>query len=211
MIEPQSDGLDAMDLLDRIGDMLIVLSDVAGGGYEERCPRDLPDTHPLGALCAGINEMLDALADERARNQSAQRDLEDQLATIERQRIAIHALSAPIIEVWAGVLCLVVVGEMDASRSQEATASLLHAIAEKRARFVIIDVTGVEMMDATATDQFIRMAKAIRLLGTECTLTGLAPDVARSLVHLGIDTSEISVQRTMRDALYRFGVREIRR
>jgi hypothetical protein len=68
-------------------------------------------------------------------------------------------------------------------------------------RFTIIDITGIEAMDTRATDHFLRMARSVRLLGAECVLSGINPNVARSIVHMGVDLSGIGTYRSLRDAL----------
>src|SRR5262249_60023429 len=97
------------------------LSEVASGNFTSRLEIGLPDTHPLGALCAGINEMIGALQVEQERNEQYRRELEEKLATIEQQRSAIRELSTPIMEVWEGILCLPVVGVMDSTRAADMT------------------------------------------------------------------------------------------
>src|SRR5438045_1138257 len=101
------------DIADRIANMLLALSDVRQGNYDVKLDVDLPEEHPIGALTHGINQMTRALADEQRDAMRLQRELEEKLALIERQRIAMRELATPIIEVWQGVLCLPVVGVVD--------------------------------------------------------------------------------------------------
>src|SRR5262245_6639450 len=107
------------DVYDRIADILQVLADVGAGSYESRLTVDKPETHPLGALYRGINTMIASLAAEQERSAVYRRELEEKLSTIEVQRAAIRELSTPIIEVWAGILCLPIVGVMDSARGSE--------------------------------------------------------------------------------------------
>src|SRR5262249_59554456 len=100
-------------------------------------------------------------------------------------------LSTPIIELWEGVICLPVVGIMDTVRSAEMTSSLLQAIVEKKTRYAIIDITGIEVMDTRTVDHFMRMAKSIKLRGAECALTGISPHIAQTVVHMGVNLDEI--------------------
>jgi rsbT co-antagonist protein RsbR len=196
------------DVYDRIADILMVLSDVGDGDYESRLKVDLPETHPLGALYRGINDMIASLSVEQGRSAAYRKELEEKLATIEAQRAAIRELSTPIIEVWAGVLCLPVVGVMDSVRSAEMMNSLLEAVSEKEAHYVIIDVTGIEVMDTRTADQFIRMAKAVQLLGAECVLTGINPRIAQTIVHMGLDLDQLRTLRSLRSALQLFITRD---
>jgi rsbT co-antagonist protein RsbR len=199
------------EVYDKIADILVVLSDVGGGDYSSRLRTDLPENHPLGALFTGINEMVDALAAEQKRNEQYQRELEEKLAMIEQQRAAIRELSTPIIEVWDGILCLPVVGIMDSTRSAEMTDALLRAVVGSRAACTIIDITGIEVMDTGTADHFIRMTKAVRLLGAECVLTGINPQIAQTIVHMGVEMAGVTTHRSLRDALQHFvGVRGTR-
>jgi rsbT co-antagonist protein RsbR len=120
------------------------------------------------------------------------------------QRNAIRELSTPIMEVWEGVLCLPVVGELDGQRSDEMTEELLAAIVTRRAKCAIIDITGIQVMDTGTADHFLRMAKAVRLLGASCMLTGVNPGIANTIVHMGVDLSDIATHRSLRDALRHF-------
>jgi len=192
------------DINNRVADMLRVLSAVGSGEYTNRLAADLPTSHPLAALYVGVNEMIEALALEQQRAVEYQRDLEDKLNTIEQQRAAIRELSTPIMEVWEGILCLPVVGIMDSSRSADMTDALLKSVVSTRARCTIIDITGIEVMDTSTADHFIRMAKAVRLLGAECVLTGINPQIAQTIVHMGVDMEGVTTHRSLRDALTHF-------
>jgi rsbT co-antagonist protein RsbR len=192
------------EVYDKVASILMLLSDVGRGDYTNRLPTDLPEGHPLGALYLGINEMIDALASEAQRSTEYQRELEEKLTTIERQRAAIRELSTPIMEVWDGVLCLPIVGIMDSTRSADMTDALLRAVVATKARCTIIDITGIEVMDTSTADHFIRMAKSVRLLGAECVLTGINPQIAQTVVHMGVDMEGVNTHRSLRDALQYF-------
>jgi rsbT co-antagonist protein RsbR len=185
-------------------DALLVLSNVAQGDCSTQLEVDTHGSNPLTFLLAGINDLISALGTEQEQSLVFRRELDDRLATIEQQRSAIRSLSTPVIEVWRGVLCLPVVGVMDTARSAEMTSALLQAIVEKGSRYAIIDITGIDVMDTRTVDHFIRMAKAIRLLGAECALTGLNPHIAQTVVHMGLDLSDIVTHRSLRDALLRY-------
>ena len=189
------------EIVEIIADALLILANVSYGDLDGRVQIDPGDTSPLGALLAGINEMLDALQDERARTRSYQAELEEKLTTIERQRAAIRELSTPVMEVWESVLCLPVVGVVDSARAAQMTDVLLQAIVDRRVRCAIIDITGIEVMDTRTVDHFVRMAKAVRLLGAECVLTGVRPNIAHTMVHMGVDLGDVTTHRSLRDAL----------
>jgi rsbT co-antagonist protein RsbR len=192
------------NILERVADALLVLANVGFGDYGSRLTIDAQDNSPLASLFAGINEMISALGTEEERSRSYQRELEEKLATIEQQKVAIQELSTPIMEVWEGVLCVPVVGLMDTARSSEMTSALLRAVVENGARCAIIDITGIDVMDTRTVDHFIRMAKAIRLLGAECVLTGVSPHIAQTVVHMGIDLTNVVTHRSLRDALQQY-------
>jgi rsbT co-antagonist protein RsbR len=142
-----------------------------------------------------------ALKDTLNKHEQANRELEMKLQMIEMQQAAIRDLSTPIIEVWAGVLCLPVVGLVDSQRSAEMTETLLEMIVAKQARTAIVDITGIDVMDTKTADHFIKMAKAVRLLGSECILSGINPSIAQTLTHIGVDLTGIRTMRNLRDAL----------
>ena len=138
-----------------------------------------------------------------ARAEAANRELEAKLETIEMQQAAIRELSTPIIEVWTGVLCVPVVGVLDSQRAAELTNTLLLSVVEKRSKHVIVDVTGIEAMDTSSADHFLRIARSVTLLGAQCLLSGMHPNVARTIVHMGVELHGLQSHRTMRDALKR--------
>lgn len=181
--------------------MASVLQAVEGGDLSARVQVDYPESDPLGALATCINTMTSLLADRRDETVSYQRELEGQLEMIDKQRVAIRELSTPIIEIWSRVLCAPIVGVLDSSRASEMTSALLNMVVSTKASLAIIDITGIEAMDTQATDHFLRMARAVRLLGSECALSGIHPNVARTIVHMGIDMTGVQSYRTLREAL----------
>ena len=191
-------------MLERIADILLVVADVGAGDYTTRLRSDLPADHPVATLYEGINQMIVSLQEEQRQSNEYRKELEEKLATIELQRAAIRELSTPIIEVWEGVLCLPVVGVLDSTRSAEMTEALLTAIVDKKARCAIIDITGIQVMDTGTADHFLRMAKAVRLLGSNCVLTGVHPNIAQTIVHMGVDLSDVLTHRTLRNALQHY-------
>jgi rsbT co-antagonist protein RsbR len=184
----------------QIDEILRLLHDVARGVYRQ-LDGDLPETDPFGLLYRGVNEAVAALATARDRALAYQHELEGKLSVIERQREAIRELSTPVIEVWAGVLCLPIVGVVDTARSTEMTDVVLDAVVKGSARCVIIDITGIEVMDTRTTDQLIRMAKIIQLLDARCFVTGISPAIAQTIDQMGVDISSIAIRRNLRDAL----------
>lgn len=132
---------------------------------------------------------------------SAEEELRSRLRQIEKQQAVIRNLSTPIIEVWSGVLTLPMVGIVDSVRTADVMDSLLQRIVEQQARFAILDLTGVEMVDTQVASHLIELVTAIRLLGAEGIVAGIKPNVAQTMVALGLDLSQIVTQRNLRAAL----------
>jgi anti-anti-sigma factor len=130
-----------------------------------------------------------------------QEELVEKLRIIEAQRGAIRSLSTPIIEVWEGVLTLPIVGAVDAARATEITQALLNAVVQKRCRHAILDLTGVESLDTSTADHLLKMIQAVELLGARGILVGIRPEVAQTLVTLGVDLSRIVTLSDLRQAL----------
>jgi anti-anti-sigma factor len=131
----------------------------------------------------------------------AQQELLEKLKIIEAQKDAIRNLSTPIVEVWEGVLTLPVIGAIDAARAAEITQALLNAVATKRSRHVILDLTGVEAMDTSTADSIVRMVRAVELLGARGILVGIRPEVAQALTASNMDLSTIVTLSDLRQAL----------
>jgi rsbT co-antagonist protein RsbR len=125
------------------------------------------------------------------------------IAVIEQQKQVIVDLSTPVIEVWAGVLTLPLVGMFDQERATKVTTELLEAVVTLQASLVILDVTGIENVDTNVADHFLRMARTVRLLGSDCVLSGVRPAVAQTIVSMGLDVGEIRSFPTLRAALQR--------
>lgn len=117
------------------------------------------------------------------------------------QRETILALSAPIIEAWAGVLALPVIGELDEARARQIMERLLDEIVERRARFVILDLTGAVIADATPAVHLLALARAAGLLGCQCMLSGISGEVARALVEAGAEATGLPTFARLREAL----------
>jgi rsbT co-antagonist protein RsbR len=200
-VSDQLSEADYEELRERAVDALIVLAEVTLGDRDARLPGR--GGGPMGALVAGVNELLIGLGAETEQAATFNRELNEKLALVERQRAGIREMSTPIIEVWNGVLCMPIVGVMDTVRTADITDALLKTIAAKDTRFAIIDITGIQVMDTMTVGHLIRLAAAVRLLGAECMLTGLAPHIAQTVVHMGVDLDQLVTERSLRDALQR--------
>jgi rsbT co-antagonist protein RsbR len=197
---------------ERLESTLTALSYAALGRYEPclELLRDAVRDDAYGELETAFALFVEDLAGVRrdlettlARDEAANRELAEKLATIERQQGAMRELSSPVIEVWDGILCLPIVGIVDTQRSVEMSEALLESVGERRARLAIVDLTGVDVIDTKTAGHFLRLATAVRLLGAECILTGIKPAVALTLVHIGVDLGDLTTLRSLREALGR--------
>ncbi|WP_437687273.1 STAS domain-containing protein [Sorangium sp. So ce176] len=108
----------------------------------------------------------------------------------------------PILEVWSRVLCVPVIGSVDEERCAHLMMErLLAAVTARRARAVVIDVTGLDRMEASALALFLRVATSVRLLGSACVLAGIGLEVARDLVQEGVPCGDVATCRRLHDAL----------
>lgn len=188
-------------LREHVVDALLVLANVGYGDLDRHVEVRVPSETPLGALLTGINEMIDALRAARDRNQAIQAELEEKLATIEAQRAAIRELSTPVIEVWEGVLCLPVVGQVEREHAARMLDVLLTEVTARGTRCAIVDITALRTVGVETVEQLVRMARAVRLLGAAYVLTGVGPAVAQEMVTAGLDLQELRVFRSLREAL----------
>lgn len=126
---------------------------------------------------------------------------EAQRATIEEQRRTINELETPVIQVWKGILALPLVGGVDTARAQEMTEKLLQRITETDSEVVILDITGVPIVDTSVARHLLDTVAAARLLGAEVLIVGLTTRIAITLVHLGVDLSGVTTRATMAKGL----------
>ncbi len=155
----------------------------------------------LKQLLSDLGEVLEANERFVQELQTSHRDMQEKLETIERQQLAIRDLSTPIIEVWDDVVTLPVVGLVDSRRAADMTQRLLYAIVERRARCVIVDLTGVDMVDTLTADHLVKMLQAAAMLGAFCVVSGIMPDVAQTLARLGVELSGVRTVRSLKEGL----------
>lgn len=150
-------------------------------------------------------EQLAAKSEQLAAQRESIREQEQELRakaeTIARQAAAIQQLSTPMLEIWDEVLVLPLIGIIDTQRSAAIMSNLLDTVVAKRSKWVIIDITGVEVVDTRTAEHLIRMVRAAGLLGTSCLLCGLQPVVAQTLVGIGVDLEQITTKRNLNQAL----------
>ncbi|MDI1475755.1 PAS domain-containing protein [Polyangium sp. y55x31] len=131
----------------------------------------------------------------------AQKEIQAKLALIERQQEVILNLETPVIQVWDHVLTLPMVGVVDSRRAARVTDDLLAAVSRTQARFAILDLTGVEVVDTATAAHMLDILRAVRLLGAEGIITGIRPTVAQTMVSLGLDLTRVRTLATLRDGL----------
>jgi rsbT co-antagonist protein RsbR len=119
---------------------------------------------------------------------------------IRRQQQELLELSTPVVELWEGILALPLIGTLDSARTQIVMESLLQHIVDSGAEIAIIDITGVPTVDTLVAQHLIKTISAARLMGADCILSGIRPQIAQTIVHLGLELNVIS-KATMADAL----------
>jgi rsbT co-antagonist protein RsbR len=127
--------------------------------------------------------------------------IRDQTEQIEQQRKTITELQTPVIQVWDGVLALPIVGGLDTARTQEMNETLLERIVQTGSEIVILDITGVPVIDTAVAKHLLETVAAARLLGAEVLIVGLSTRTALTLVHLGLDLAGITTRTTMAKGL----------
>ncbi|MDW8403415.1 STAS domain-containing protein [Chloroflexus sp.] len=155
------------------------------------------------ALEARVAERTAALQAALAESEQRQAALAAALAENERQQREIRALSVPILAVRDDMLVMPLIGALDGERLALAQQRALQAIEQSRAQSLLVDVTGVPFIDHTAADGLVALARSARLLGARLTLIGVSPEVAQTIVGLGVELGDIRVARDLRDAVMR--------
>ena len=148
-----------------------------------------------------------ALNQEIHERKQAEQALVEKLEIIRRQEDSIRAMSTPILQLWKGVVALPVIGIVDSVRASEMTESLLEEVVKSKARFAIIDLTGVDVIDTSAANHLVRLVRSVGLLGTRCLVSGISPRMAQTIVTIGIDLAELATFATLEAAL-RFSLQE---
>lgn len=188
---------------ERIEKVVDVLAKAACKEYQHRVEvsPDAADDDFL-QIEVGMNVVLEDLEKGEAARLKFVAEIERKNQEIaDRAAMALRELSTPIISVWDGVLTLPVIGMVDTVRGAEMMEQLLARVSSEQAEYVVIDITGVSVVDTRTADSFIRMSEAVRLIGAQCFLTGISPAIAQTIAQLGIDTSRIRTLRRLSDAL----------
>jgi rsbT co-antagonist protein RsbR len=192
------------------------LANAAAGHFQKI---EVRHDDPLAGIEMGVNIVLDDLNTELAKTAQANRELDEtvlartrelqekldhiivQNELIRRQRDAIRELSTPVLQLWDDVIAMPIIGVVDTQRSIEIMQRLLESIRVGGARFAILDITGVDVVDTSTADHLTKIVRAAQLLGTECVLAGIQPVVALTLASLGVDMETTRAYRNLQQGL----------
>ncbi len=143
-----------------------------------------------------ITQMVDGMAQWTVTTFQRTRE-----AIIARQQEELLELSTPVIKLWDGVLAVPMIGTLDSNRTQVVMEALLQRIVDTEASLAIIDITGVPTVDTLVAQHLLKTVTAIRLMGADCIISGIRPQIAQTIVHLGIDLQGVRTKATLADAL----------
>jgi rsbT co-antagonist protein RsbR len=182
-------GFDAQHTASFIFSLKKPLFDVLQKIYED-------DAAALAGQAWAVTELLDALGLYTVR--VFQKSREDIIA---RQQEELLELSTPVVKLWEGVLALPMIGTLDSQRTQVIMESLLQRIVETGSEIAIIDITGVPTVDTLVAQHLLKTITAIRLMGADAIVSGVRPQIAQTIVHLGLDLQGVITKATLADAL----------
>ncbi|RRV22097.1 STAS domain-containing protein [Stutzerimonas nitrititolerans] len=143
-----------------------------------------------------LSELIDELGLHTVRTFQKSRE-----AVIKRQQEELLELSTPVVKLWDGVLALPMIGTLDSQRTQVVMESLLQRIVDTGSEIAIIDITGVPTVDTLVAQHLLKTVTAIRLMGADCIISGVRPQIAQTIVHLGLDLQGIVTKASLADAL----------
>lgn len=156
---------------------------------------DLDSKHLAGASWE-INNLIDQVGLFSFESFSLARE-----RIIKSQGQALAELSTPVIQVWEGIVALPLVGAIDSIRAKEIMEKLLESVIQYQADIVIIDITGVPIVDTQVANRLMRTVESVRLLGTRSIVTGINPAIAQTLVQLGVDLGQLNTKASLRTGL----------
>lgn len=185
-----------------------IIAEVLADGRPRRHIYSFPGPSGEQYFNATVSKLSDETVLWVARDITEQRQREAEVAALQEQIIsaqqaALRELSTPIIPISAGVIALPLIGSIDSNRAQFVLEALLGGVAEQRAHTAILDITGVQVVDTQVANALLRAAQAVKLLGAEVMITGIRPEVAQTLVGLGLDMSAITTLGTLQSGIAR--------
>jgi rsbT co-antagonist protein RsbR len=155
----------------------------------------IPDAHSLAQEIWTATTLIDKLGLFTTELHQKNRD-----AVIMRQQQEMLELSTPVVTLWNGVLALPLIGTLDSARTQVVMENLLQRIVESGASIAILDITGVPTVDTLVAQHLLKTVAAARLMGADCIISGIRPQIAQTIVHLGVDLNTVSTKATLADA-----------
>ncbi len=158
--------------------------------------KNISDSAALNTEIIKVNKLLDSLA-----LITLETFIKGREEVILRQTSEISEISTPVIQVWDGILALPIIGTLDSARTQVVMESLLLKIVETESTIAILDISGVPAVDSLVAQHLIKTVAATRLMGAECIISGIRPEIAQTIVHLGIDLSNINTKSSLAHAL----------
>jgi rsbT co-antagonist protein RsbR len=158
----------------------------------EECGRD---AEALAAEVWSTTQLLDSLS--LLTTEAFQKTREQ---VISRQQQELLELATPVVQLWSGILALPLIGTLDSARTQVVMENLLDAIVKTRSDFAIIDITGVPVVDTLVAQHLLKTVAAARLMGAECMISGIRPQIAQTIIHLGVDLGGVITKATLADA-----------
>ena len=153
------------------------------------------DAEALGIEAWTTTRLLDALGLFTTEIYQKGRD-----EVIARQQQEMLELSTPVVELWEGIVALPLIGTLDSARTQVVMESLLEKIVSTGAGIAVIDITGVPTVDTLVAQHLLKTVAAARLMGAECIISGIRPQIAQTIVHLGVDLQDVITKATLQDA-----------
>ncbi len=163
------------------------------------------DIETLVAQMWAVTELLDAMGLYTTEVYQKSRD-----EVIRRQQEELLELSTPVVKLWEGILALPLIGTLDSARTQVVMESMLDAIVKTNSRIAIIDITGVPTVDTVVAQHLLKTVTAARLMGADCIISGVRPQIAQTIVHLGINLMDVTTKATLSAAfllaLQRLGI-----
>ncbi len=162
----------------------------------ERLRRDFAkDAETLAELTWKATQLIDTLG--LYTTEVHQKSREEVIA---RQQQEMLELSTPVVKLWEGILALPMIGTLDSARTQVVMESLLQRIVETGSNIAIIDITGVPTVDTLTAQHLLKTVTAARLMGAECIISGIRPQIAQTIVHLGVDLGDVTTKASLADA-----------
>jgi rsbT co-antagonist protein RsbR len=160
-----------------------------------RLREDVKDPKVVADQIWGASELLDAFG-----LYTTEVFLKTREDLIRRAQEDMLELSTPVVKLWDGILALPLIGTLDSARTQVVMETLLEAIVSTNSKVAIIDITGVPTVDTVVAQHLLKTVTAARLMGADCIISGIRPQIAQTIVHLGINLLDITTKATLRDA-----------